>query len=150
MRFSEAMLLGLPEIKFDLYQWYDPKECAGCLVGAALRAEGCKTLIVPDDSGMTLINARFSDFWPWMKTWTCPAGTECPQCKIDLGATERSAGGISHFWSVCTHLSLHYKEGAMTAEAIADFLSTIEPPEQSVESQLPNLTREMVLATVQS
>ena len=48
MRFSEAMMLGLPEIFFRNDCWLQGgwdaggggEKCAGCLVGAALWAEG--------------------------------------------------------------------------------------------------------------
>jgi hypothetical protein len=123
MKLSEALALGIPEIKIsNSHGWYSPNEndgqCHGCLVGAALYAQGaerCDSL------------KRFVDMWPWVKNIQAAS---CPAC--DLMATKDENILVSHgsiIPHMFTHLVNHYERGEITTEQIADYVRSIEPPD---------------------
>ena len=123
MRFSEAMALGLPEIQFNNSLWLDISsrdgKCYGCLVGAALFAEGCRKFMMSSD---------FYEHWPWMRSWRAPKGLKCMvgDCQFD---------GFQ-MPTICTHLAMHYERGELRADQIVDFIRSIEPdqPAQTTET----------------
>lgn len=111
MRFSEAMMLGLPEIFFRNDYWLQGgwdaggggEKCAGCLVGAALWAEGFRK----EPLSLTY---TMRELWPWTKE----AGFEgrCFVCDFDLRGNMVA--------TVATHLASHYEAKQITAEQVAD------------------------------
>ena len=117
MKFSEAMLLGLPEIRFtnNHFFYYNTADgsCSGCLVGAALYAVGRRNKA---DCGAATDAIRR---WPW----TGPIQPEilCPVCGAD---EPRSAIGYA------SHLANHYERKKITAEQIADIFRAMEPKEK--------------------
>lgn len=111
MRLSNAIALGVPEIKFGNdtgFGWYWKDEdgtCGGCLVGAALYSVGA-------ENGKAL--TRFAAKWPWTKE----AKVQCPVCHANR-----------EFPTILTDLVIHYKEGRINLPKICDFIRSIEPPE---------------------
>ena len=121
MRFSEAMALGLPEIQFNNKLWLDISsrdgKCYGCLVGAALFAEGCRKFITP---------SVFYEHWPWMRNWRAPQGLRCIVggcCQLDRFQME----------TICTHLATHYERKELRADQIVDFIRSIEPDQPDAQ-----------------
>ncbi len=126
MKFSEAILLGLPEIHFTNKTWliHDPTNedgCMGCLVGAACYAVG--------ERWLSSAREGLYPHWPWMLAYEYVEKRLpwCPNCGADTG------------WEVayaCTHLAEHYACGEMTAEQIADYFRAIEPPDEPVAEEV--------------
>ncbi len=121
MPFSEALLLGLPEIRFTNLTWLDRnkrkggKVCEGCLVGAALYAVGRRTL------GAGLVSLVLDRYWPWLTRtfmFRCPV-KGCREIYYDMFRVQGT--------HAATHLAAHYEAREITAEQIADFFRTIEP-----------------------
>jgi hypothetical protein len=133
MKFSEAMLLGLPEIKFTNGAWlYSLRDkhstitCSGCLVGAALYAIGRR-----EDVDVDVVKEIVQERWPWTTIFT-DTWFLCPGC------------GTRHCLDITglmTHLACHYDQyrqypgypQSLSAEQIADFIRLYEPEE--VEAQ---------------
>ena len=118
MRFSEAMLLGLPEIRFTNTAWLctfgvNPK-CDGCLIGAALYAIGRR-----EDVYDSLVVKLVQDQWPWTKIFDTTI-VKCPGCCIEMVHVDVA--------SIMTHLAEHYGGApyALSAERIADFIKSFE------------------------
>ncbi len=112
--FSEAMLLGLPEIKFcNSYILRRGEKCSGCLMGAALIAVN-----VGDAPYIHELSGR----WPWL---TDMHGLVCPWCPPPIWREEKAG------WTWVTHFAGHYGRGEASAEEIADFLKRFEPMEET-------------------
>lgn len=136
MKFSEAMLLGLPEIEFTNQKWLVPKnifndkpidECRGCLIGAALYSQGTRGTVID-------VMVAIEKYWPRLAHFSAP--TECPYCPY--GLTDTGQRTIISNWiaRAATHLADHYGRGEMSAEAIADFFRSVEPEEDAPKESL--------------
>jgi hypothetical protein len=114
---SEAMLLGLGEIRFrnDLYLFVEHGTCSGCLIGAAMYAVGEKRFALE----------KVEEIWPWTKWYG--ANWTCPHCKMRW---KDCSMGIA---TVFTHLAKHYERDQMSAQEIADYIHTLEPKELPTE-----------------
>lgn len=119
LKLSEAIRLGslLSKQEFNHLQ----SERGDCALGAALRADGC---LIGDPTWHTVepyVTAR----WPWATMWgaySCFVST----CPIrDMVSTVQFVGVIAHLNDA----------HRWTREAIADWVTTIEP--QEVPTQLP-------------
>ncbi len=125
MKFSEAMLLGLPEIRFNNNYFLHPtelntdKECSGCLIGAALYAVGER-----DSRILNNIMRLVAKHWPW--AWDKEFAFDCPHCKNPHLVSFDVA-------DIATHLADHYEKKEMTAEQVAEYFRTIEPEEKEQE-----------------
>ncbi len=130
-KFSEALLLGLPEIFFtnSVYLAKTPtlakfpagdKECVGCLIGAALYAVGEKQSL-----GQPL--ALIFKYWPWTRTYRPPS--TCPFCNTANWSSKL-------FTAYVSHLAWHYDIGEVTAEQIADLFRAIEPVDEPVAEEV--------------
>jgi hypothetical protein len=131
MKFSEAMLLGLPEIKFtnNCTLIINQNYCTGCLVGAALWACGAR-----ETSGKDVI-ARY-----WPRLAATEFSFDCTLCGV-------SDGG--NVWDFCTHYANHYVTGQISAQAIADLIREFEPAESEESAATPEvLTLEEELASI--
>lgn len=129
MRLSEAILLGLPEIRFTNEKWLTQNEdesCEGCLVGAALFAIG-------DRRALFGVHLKLNDRWPWTAEAGRWQGRECA-----CGGPLYSLCLIS---SVLTHLADDYETGRLTAAQIADFIRSIEPAEEETPLSSPEVAR---------
>jgi hypothetical protein len=122
MRFSEAMLLGLPEIHFTnaywLHSFNNPekgKECGGCLIGAGLYAAGER-----EQHNEHNVYHQMVKRWPWVEKLEGESW-RCPHC--DILQTGFREWPILH---IATHLANHYAGGSMTAEQIADTFRELE------------------------
>lgn len=118
MRLSEAILLGLPEIKFTNNRWLqrtrlDSERCEGCLLGAALFAMGNRDEFNTGERMM-------EHYWPWTKSVSVP---DCP-----LGCRYKG----SHLTELFTHMADHYSWKQLTAEQISDFIRALEPSDSEV------------------
>jgi hypothetical protein len=115
MGFTEAMLLGLPEITFTNSIWLEFGEntgtCYGCLVGAALYAVGERK-----NSGYSAIWKH----WPWTKDLNLTV--LCPFCPADNN--DRIYDGSLP--DIATHFAEHYKQGEALVEEIAEIFKKIE------------------------
>jgi hypothetical protein len=117
MRFSEAMLLGLPEITFRNDCWLEDvwdaggkgMRCMGCLVGAALYSTGLRR-----QEHQRSIWEYLKPMWPWV-TKVAREDLVCPWCY----------DGSVVFTDFMTHLAGHYS-GAIAAERIADVVRRLE------------------------
>ncbi len=134
MKFSEAMLLGLPEINFIPTTWLSDTrnaphgggKCTGCLVGAALYAVGHFRL-------QELLNIVLERHWPWMKDF--PTKFTCPFCArgcIWFGAED---SGYLRVGALATHFAHHYQCKDATAEQIADVFRKMEPHDVDEKEQ---------------
>jgi hypothetical protein len=122
MRFSEAMLLGLPEIEFTNNHYFSETPdggCRGCLIGAALFAEGLRSRDCEPH-----IEVVIAKYWPRLQKMRIDE--KCPLCDIDM-----SVGFTSDISAVCTHMAAHYQHGHLTPSQIADFIHTFEPEEDA-------------------
>jgi hypothetical protein len=147
MKFSEAMLLGLPEIRFTNTTWLAPVvdegQCQGCLIGAALYAMGHRDMVnlLSGDVGFDEISRIVEEIWPWTKIFR-EFTTICPSCGLRI--TKTIAG-------MMTHLASHYpdelgaEQDELSAEQIADFIRKFEPVEiETPKCQFePELTLEL-------
>lgn len=120
MKFTEALLLGLPEIRFNNSLWLGSsiipgKECTGCLVGAALYAVGVRS---DGDFVMTKRMAREHVVakWPW--TAGVQVTMKCPFCNTLLCYLD--------VLDCATHFATHYTWGYATIEEIADVFRKLE------------------------
>lgn len=117
MKFSEAMLLGLPEIEFSNWYTFQSFEgkCKGCLVGAAFFASGVSE---------SATGRKIAEFWPKLATAKLlPASCSCCGSNIEQDPLHLE------IWSLCTHYANHYQREEISAEAIADIIRQIEPEE---------------------
>ncbi len=137
MRFSEAMLLGLPEIRFtnavylDWNSGDDGHRCQGCLFGAALFAMGERKSDCASPS--SLADYQIQKFWPWL--------TKLPANKLCCWCCPAEFGSIQHF---VTHLANHYVTGRLSATEIAAYFDRIDPtPKQDVEKEQEHETHEV-------
>lgn len=117
--FSEAMLLGLPEIIFTNYTWLEQtrpwsaeakNECSGCLIGAALYSVGRRSMAGFSPAHIQL---ELESRWPWLArvfVWYCP----------------RCWKGYPGVMSFATHLAQYYQEGLASAEEIAGIFRKLE------------------------
>ncbi len=116
MPFSEAILLGLPEIKFTNECYLRKqgtraiRECAGCLVGAALYAVGVR------DLGERYGRDMLAEHWPWTEAKVYRF--DCPVCPKKFSSV------VAH---IATHLATHYQSKEISAERIADIFRKLEP-----------------------
>jgi hypothetical protein len=120
MKFSEAMLLGLPEIEFSNSCTLDFDEtcgdrCTGCLVGAAMWAEGRRKTASQD---------HVSQYWP--KLSKVLLKEPCGVCGYLV---------IGNLWEFCTHYAAHYEDNQITAQEIADLIRQFEPDEEEACSE---------------
>lgn len=141
MRLSDAMLLGLPEIRFTNNIWiYRDSDgiCQGCLVGAALYAAG-------DVVSSHLAIDELQKLWPWTGDERNFEGLLCPACHE---LPRHIGAGLTRIGVLLSHLAGHYAKKQLTKEQIADYIRTIEPEEcperqaSSVEAGLPSVELE--------
>ena len=118
MRLSDAVLLGLPEIRFTNSVWLGEDtdgNCFGCLVGAALFSIGARR-------GEYDIDQQLAQIWTWTKTYLLEGALPC--CGREFNPMEITC--------VLTHMADHYKDKEITAEFIADWVRSVEPQEEPV------------------
>lgn len=135
MKLSEAVALGLPEIKFTNKTWLhglDDGGCEGCLAGAALWAEGSRRLHAN-------IETSLAEKWPWSQEIS-GAGLVCP-FRHDYGKYTMGFGipDMQKHWTLATtltHLASHYERGELTSEQIVEFIRSFEPTEAAIDIPL--------------
>lgn len=143
MKFSEALLLGLPEIHLTNLRWLEhrnlleeelvariqmepntvgvgSKECVGCFVGAALYAVGERGQEHMDGTGVIGV---LRQHWPKLAAKRFPS--RCPFCE---GYAQWHGLGVD-ITMLCTHLVKHYQEKQITAQQAADYVAQFEPEE---------------------
>ena len=123
MKLSEAVLLGLGEIRFTNDHWLgisssSKYECEGCLAGAAIFAMGLRQPLN--------IDTKLEEFWPWVRKYRIEA-IPCPV----TGCGNIPASSYFGFANVLTHVACHFKVGRFSAEQIADWLHSIEQEEDA-------------------
>jgi hypothetical protein len=125
MKFSEAMSLGLPSIHFMDNVWLGKpvnkniaKECAGCLIGAALYAMGERGDVEKPVVVM-------------LKHWPKLLALDASEigCFVCHGWPVFEKGQSSGILDLMTHVATHYQLDETTAEEIADWITTWEPVE---------------------
>jgi hypothetical protein len=132
MKFSEAMVLGLPEIQFTNSTWLGlcssrEYRCSGCLIGAALYSMGKRGRLMGD---FDLISKEVEAIWPWTKIFR-EIKLGCPICGSFSSLGPSSVAGIM------THLANHYglylkypdNSWSLSAKQIADYIHSFEPKE---------------------
>lgn len=136
MKFSEAMLLGLPEIKFDREYWLYEYEgtCTGCLLGSALYAQG--ELEVHSGAVVGLLRR----YWPKLSAMRIEVGCPIAGC-AHLRFITPAWAAFPPIASWCTHMARHYQNGELTKEQIADWIHSFEPEEDEVEAPAPAWVR---------
>src|SRR5690348_6941212 len=111
MRMSEAMLLGLGEIRFTNEVWLSADEasgkCEGCLLGAAMYAKGIRGMQLEDS-----IADLIYKLWPWTKRYNF-ADFACPFCNMRGWNSDHDNWGVQ---TALTHLASHYERKEITAE----------------------------------
>lgn len=147
MKFSEAMLLGLPEIHFINSSWLErsvlePDTCRGCLVGAALYSEGHRSVSVP--------SLRVAELWPWVSKirssdLTCQFCGYVNMLPSFFGEFNDVVNGAKKLLLLATHLANHYGDGMITAEQAADVFRKLEEKYDVVEEskELPAKEEEL-------
>lgn len=125
MKLSEAIALGLPEIKFTnrfFFMQHLRGDCEGCLVGAALWASGWRDI--------SSVREAMYETWPWTRE-RAGIGMPCP-AHHSYG-TYVIGGSRDHYdWTILTtltHLASHYELRELTSTQIVDFIKSIEPPD---------------------
>lgn len=131
MKLSEAIVKGLKEISFTNATWLcfnkTMSKCDGCLVGAALHAQGY------DESEDDILE-QMARHWPWLNRLQVEKeNILCPLCKekvsvfyTDVISRVDYPFRVGRIGRMLTHLASHYSFNNECLSDIVDFVKRIE------------------------
>jgi hypothetical protein len=135
MKFSEAIVEGLKDIKFTNRTWLEQtaftseKSCTGCLVGAALYSMG-------EIHHTENILEQLENHWPWLdRMQHSEEILSCPICNYiepewAFSENKLNPGRIGF---LLTHLAQHYQSHVWYLDRIVKYVQTLEEKYDVVE-----------------